>query len=77
MKLTLGNLTAVDPMHWAKRLKSEIALTYLLGGCAAEPRLEAILSKHIELENVIDMNGYWSLNPRAPRDAMGGLVNFD
>lgn len=76
-KIPTGNLTAIDPLHWAKRLKSPHALRALLEGANDEPKLAAVLDSHIEVGNVIDVEGYWALNPNAERDTFGGLVRFD
>lgn len=76
-KISTGSLTAIDPLHWAKRLKSPHALRMLLDGSSEEPKLGAVLDSHVQNGNVIDVGGYWALNPKAERDTFGGLVRID
>lgn len=66
----------VDWLHWAKRLKSDIALKFLVEGAATEPKLAAVLERHAEVGNVIRLDVGWALNPKAERDSFGGLVRF-
>lgn len=74
--MTQAETSKLDWLHWAKRLKSEIALKFLVEGAVDEPKLAEVLQRHVEVGNVIRTDVGLELNPRAERDSFGGLVRF-
>lgn len=47
-QLSTPSMYTLDPLEWAKRLRSQVALDYLLRGAEYDHRLLDILTDHME-----------------------------